>query len=547
MRLGRALFVGVDKYANIGDLSYCSNDASALAEEIVTLGAFSAVQGSVALLCSAGAERPTRSAVVSASRSALSAVAAESGLLFYFSGHGVEIDGQPYLLPEDYDPGLPELTAIPVSQLMSQIRRVQVGRRVIVLDSCYSGVHRGEKVATSEGFAAFQFAIGRAFYASAEGVAVLSSASINERARERKYGSAGHGIFTHCLLEAFRALHQRSLHGEDIRVEHLHELAYERTVLESNGSQHPRFFYSVGAPMFVFRARRRRSAAPSDDNGGLRAERGRLLRQLSANNPELQRVAAKRLIELGDQAVGDLVQRLGHSRGDVRNLAAFCLGEIGDPRALEPLLAATRNRPLKRRKEPFAEDAVAALRKMGPGVIPAALNYVERESLELQETARVLKSIVPIWDGQETDDGRRLMALIVTIDPGLLDSCVATDFVTESALEGFEKHLEIIRNGATQHLPEDRRWSYNRFGKILMAYLLRHAPRKIIPEIRSHPLFHTGPHFRRAVLTACKKAGGKQALKLAEEMASMGDTDTGPGLSNDWDELLEELRGQFEA
>jgi hypothetical protein len=545
MRLGRAVLVGVDSYDNIGNLRFCSNDASTLAAEIVKLRAFSAVQGVVDLLCTTGPERPTRSAVVSALSSALTSVGAESGLLFYFSGHGIEIDGQPYLLPEDYDPDLAELTAIPLGQLMSAIRRAQVERRVIVLDSCYSGLHRGERAATSEGFEAFQSAMGRAFEAAAEGVAVLSSASINEKARERKYDGGGNGVFTHCLLETLRELHQRSLQGDGIRVEHLHELAYERTVLESNGKQHPRFFYSVGAPIFVFRARGRRSVPRRDVSTGLKAERRRLLRQLSANNPELQRVAAKKLIDYGDEVVDDLIDRLGHSRADVRNRAAFCLGEIGDTRALEALLGATRNRPLKQRKEPFAEEAVEALRKMGPEVIPATLDYMKRESLERHEIARLLGCIVPIWDGQGTSEGRTILALMFAIEPGLLESIPSTDFVIERTLEEFKQHVEATRQKATARRPEDHAWYRNSKGEFLITYLLAHSPTEITTEIRSHPLFQSGQSFRTTVLRACKKAGGKQALNLAEEIASMPDFQAAPSWSVSIEELLEDVRARY--
>lgn len=517
MKISSALVVGIDRYTNISGLKYCSNDAIHLAERILEVKAFSATQGSVQVLMSRSGTSPTRATIMSKLGRILAVTNPNTGVLFYFAGHGIEIDGQPYLLPADFDPDLPELTSIAVPELMSAIRRSLVARRVIILDSCYSGLHRGERTPSKEGFQAFQTAFGRTFDAAQEGTAVLSSTSINEKARERKFGDSGHGIFTFSLIRALDDLKKRSLQGEDVRIEDLHEFAYRETISNSNGQQHPRFFYSVGDPIIVFRAATRTRPKP---NSSVQIEKNTLLKQLSSNNPELQRVAAENIIQHGKELVEDLIPRLGHGRSDVRNWAAFCLGEIGDIHAILPLLGAIRDRPLQKRNEPFAERAIEALTSIGAEAIPIAIDYIDKENLKSHEIVRILKGILPVWDGSGNAQGQRIIALIFTHSQSRLLMCPKTDFIIQKVEDEFHRFVEGIPSKIPQWTTEDRIWGGARY---LIGYLLRYAPERVLNDIRSNHLFQSGYYFLCMIISACEDAGGENSVILVREISKKTD------------------------
>ena len=59
--------------------------------------------------------------------------------LFYFAGHGMQFDGENYLLPTDIDPSTEEdvrYDAVPLGKLLAQMRAADNGMNVVVLDAC---------------------------------------------------------------------------------------------------------------------------------------------------------------------------------------------------------------------------------------------------------------------------------------------------------------------------------------------------------------------------------------------------------------------------
>lgn len=65
-----------------------------------------------------------------------------------------------------------------------------------------------------------------------------------------------------------------------------------------------------------------------------------LLQQLTNGKPSEQSSVAEALQELGSPAVEPLIHILLHGKDEVRCRAAFVLGKLCDPRAIEPLISA---------------------------------------------------------------------------------------------------------------------------------------------------------------------------------------------------------------
>ncbi|MBI4752992.1 HEAT repeat domain-containing protein, partial [Candidatus Desantisbacteria bacterium] len=85
------------------------------------------------------------------------------------------------------------------------------------------------------------------------------------------------------------------------------------------------------------------------------------------------------LIKIGTPSVIPLLQILNDKNPQVRQKAAYALGEIHDRRAISPLITA-----LYEEDELPREDISAALVKMGTTAVPALLPYMNTKDMDLK-------------------------------------------------------------------------------------------------------------------------------------------------------------------
>ena len=123
-----------------------------------------------------------------------------SDVVVFYSGHGVpgQRDGKGYLLPADADPNVPELNAYPIDLLYANLAKLtEAGSVAVFLDACFSGgSQRGMLIENASPVyvsAALPTAVGGA-------MTVLTAASGGQLASWDT--AAGHGMFTHHLLDA---------------------------------------------------------------------------------------------------------------------------------------------------------------------------------------------------------------------------------------------------------------------------------------------------------------------------------------------------------
>lgn len=198
---------GVEKYDDPGivSLQFAVADVTSLANLFRDRGV---PADHINLLTSAAAEfaqRPTRSNVLAALQRVRRRAVAGDTVLFIFSGHGMEADGQAYLLTVDCSRELLKDTALPLSLVHEALRGLQADNLLFVIDACRNDPTSSKAVADAA--LAEPFAKGlrpKLAEETAEqkdaNIAVLTACDVGQRAWE--IPEEGHGVFTYYLLQA---------------------------------------------------------------------------------------------------------------------------------------------------------------------------------------------------------------------------------------------------------------------------------------------------------------------------------------------------------
>lgn len=176
----KALVVGIDSYANVSCLHGCVNDSFAV-KAMLDRHADGSVNFGVKHLAAVGpADHVGRDELRQAVESLFTGDGEVS--LLYFAGHGhIESTGG-YLCASDVKTGN---DGVPLAEIMIMANHSKVQNRVIVLDSCHSGVAGGS-------------ALQQQVAEISDGVTILSASTADQYASEEN----GAGVFTNLLVDA---------------------------------------------------------------------------------------------------------------------------------------------------------------------------------------------------------------------------------------------------------------------------------------------------------------------------------------------------------
>lgn len=179
----KALIVGIDHYAHIGNLSGCVNDAHSVKTALErnadgTLN-FPAPQ----VLTGTSAEQTVLKRDLKEAVRQLFADNSEIAL-FYFAGHGYIEDTGGFLCASDSETGDDGLA---LSEIMTFANTSEAKNKVIILDSCHSGV-------------AGNSAIAPALAEISDGVTILTASTAAQYSFETPGGGAG--VFTSLFVDA---------------------------------------------------------------------------------------------------------------------------------------------------------------------------------------------------------------------------------------------------------------------------------------------------------------------------------------------------------
>ena len=174
-----ALVVGNDAYTDQSVLRNAVNDARAVASALGDVG-FAVTR----------VENADRARLTSALSDFAGSLRDDDVALFYFAGHGVQVDQENYLMPTDYagrTAAALRFDAVSASDVEEMLRRAQVA--MLVFDACRNNPYRGVRGGT--GLAPME----------ARGTLIAYAAGAGEVASD---GAGSNGLFTSKLVEALR-------------------------------------------------------------------------------------------------------------------------------------------------------------------------------------------------------------------------------------------------------------------------------------------------------------------------------------------------------
>lgn len=193
-----ALLIGVNDYAEIDDLQFCSRDMRSLRDQLIASG-FPEEQ--VFLLHDTAVDAryhlPNRLNIERQLQLVLGRAAKDDLVLVAFSGHGVHINGTSYLCPSDARLDDPASTMISIEVVYRQLEQCPAAQRLFIVDACREDLRlRGEKSLKAT---ADTSALAKSLERPPKGVLVLTSCAAGQLAREDE--TLKHSVFINYVCE----------------------------------------------------------------------------------------------------------------------------------------------------------------------------------------------------------------------------------------------------------------------------------------------------------------------------------------------------------
>ncbi len=192
-----AIIAGVDTYEDknyYGHLTVSTHDAKAI-YTLLLRNNFD--KDHIHLLTDQGPHPPSKGNILATLQSVARVTEPEDLLLFYFSGHGEEKDGESYLVPTEGRGIVLEDMGIPIKRVREIMEKAEAKAKVIILDACHSGAKIGSKGTRPMSAEFIQHT-----FEEAAGIAILSSCTQGQLSYE--WPDQNCSAFTYYLLDALQ-------------------------------------------------------------------------------------------------------------------------------------------------------------------------------------------------------------------------------------------------------------------------------------------------------------------------------------------------------
>jgi len=194
----RLLSVGVAHYrqsTRLAPLPVCGSDASTVVDRFLGVQQLN-VDRNFCVACTGKAEPPTRGTILGLLAD-LASASNDDRIIFYYSGHGVRINDEFYIVPQDaYDIEAPD-ALIAFERIQGILNASQARQKIVILDACFSGRDvSGLKALPAHVSTKFM----TEYLRHTKGAAVLSSSGIDQESTAQS-PNPKLSLFTHYLCE----------------------------------------------------------------------------------------------------------------------------------------------------------------------------------------------------------------------------------------------------------------------------------------------------------------------------------------------------------
>jgi hypothetical protein len=197
------LAIGVSEYPSttgFGRLSVCSQDAASVREAFLDVPQLNADPSRLWSLTEKTNDKPTRNNMIGYLRQLATLATAEDRVIFFYSGHGVKLGDQLYLVPTDAYAADEADALLSIERVKEILEKSEARQKLIVLDCCYSGPD-------TSGFKTVPADISNNFLekylAETKGSVVLSS-SAGDQVSWAKSPDSKLSLFTYYFLRSLR-------------------------------------------------------------------------------------------------------------------------------------------------------------------------------------------------------------------------------------------------------------------------------------------------------------------------------------------------------
>jgi len=189
-----SIIIGINSYLDCSNLNYCVRDSDQI-KNFLEDKKYHPNQDVHTMLLNDESEdkkKPTKANILKNLNIVIQQANSNDTILFFFAGHGLEINGEPTLLPSDYRIGISD-SGIKIEDLKNLMNSSKASFKFLILDSCHSGAVEGREVKNFMGRVTL-----KAIDEIPKGFAILSACDINQISYEDN--EYKHGVFTYYYL-----------------------------------------------------------------------------------------------------------------------------------------------------------------------------------------------------------------------------------------------------------------------------------------------------------------------------------------------------------
>lgn len=194
------VIVGINQYQSLQPLMYAQFDALELRDFLVNeVGLpvqYCSLMTDISSMVYQGAAAPTREVILQRLAQSCDRAGPEDTVWFFFSGYGVQWQGQDYLLPVDADPNRIEQTGILVETILTRLRQGNQRQSVIMLDMNRPQSNLGP-TPPGQGLGVQSLALAQTL-----AIPLVLSCQPDQFSQETL--AVRHGLFTEALIEGMR-------------------------------------------------------------------------------------------------------------------------------------------------------------------------------------------------------------------------------------------------------------------------------------------------------------------------------------------------------